>query len=74
MAGTQSSPGPVIAAANRCSTAPAAVGRDLGQVDVPGAGLAAVDLLQGQDVGVQGGDGRREPVDVHLGCTTGCGR
>ena len=46
----------------------ARLGRDAGQVDVPGARLAAVDLLQGEHVRVQGGDGRREPpgVDVVL--------
>ena len=41
---------------------------------VPGAGLAAVDLLQGEHVGVQRGDGRREPVGVDVGVSPARGR
>src|SRR5690606_18653066 len=39
-------------------------GGDGGQVEVAAAGLVAVDLLQGEDVGVDGGNGRGEPGRV----------
>ena len=40
------------------------VGGDRGQVGVLGPRLSAVDLLQRQDVGVQGLDRGGEPVEV----------
>ncbi|TWJ21830.1 hypothetical protein JD76_01943 [Micromonospora endolithica] len=40
-------------------------GGDGGQVESAAAALVAVDLLEGEDVGVQGGDGGGEPVGVH---------
>ena len=39
-------------------------GGDGGEVEVAAAGLVAVDLLQGEDVGVERGDGGGEPVGV----------
>ena len=41
------------------------LGRDRRQVGVPRADLPAVDLLQGEDVGVQLAHDGREPVRVH---------
>lgn len=40
------------------------VGGDGGEVEVGAAGLVPVDFLEGEDVGVEGGDGGGEPAGV----------